>query len=93
MRNTYTQIYIQVVFAVNGRQSLITPPFKETLYKYIGGVMRNAGQKLVAIDGMPDHVHILIGMKPEIALSDFVKDIKVASSRLINGKGMGTGSL
>jgi putative transposase len=87
MPNTYTQIYIQVVFAVNGRQSLITPPFKETLYKYIGGVTRNTGQKLIAINGMPDHVHILIGMKADIALSAFVKDIKVASSRLINDKG------
>lgn len=87
MPNTYTQIYIQVVFAVNGRQSLITPIFKETLFKYIGGIMRNAGQKLIAINGMSDHVHILIGMKPTIALSAFVKDIKVASSRLINDKG------
>lgn len=87
MPNTYTQIYIQVVFAVNGRQSLITSSFKEDLFKYIGGTMRNAGQKLIAINGMPDHVHILIGMKPNIALSTFVKDIKVASSRLINDKG------
>ena len=87
MPNTYTQIYIQVVFAVNGRQSLITPSFKEDLFKYIGGTMRNAGQKLIAINGMPDHVHILIGMKPNVALSAFVKDIKVASSRLINDKG------
>jgi REP-associated tyrosine transposase len=87
MPNTFTQIYIQVVFAVNGRQSLITSSFKEDLFKYIGGTIRNAGQKLIAINGMPDHVHILIGMKPNIALSAFVKDIKVASSRLINDKG------
>lgn len=87
MSNTFTQIYIQVVFAVSGRQSLITPSFKEDLFKYIGGTMRNAGQKLIAINGMPDHVHILIGMKPNIALSAFVKDIKVASSRLINDRG------
>ena len=87
MPNTFTQIYIQVVFAVNGRQSLISPSFKETLFKYIGGTMRNAGQKLIAINGMPDHVHILIGLKPNIALSALVKDIKVASSRLINDKG------
>ena len=87
MPNTFTQIYIQVVFAVNGRQSLITPSFKEDLFKYVGGTIRNANQKLIAINGMPDHVHILIGMKPNIALSAFVKDIKVASSRLINDKG------
>ena len=86
MPNTYTQIYIQVVFAVNGRQSLITPSFKEGLFKYIGGTMRNAGQKLIAINGMPDHVHILVGLKPTVAISNLVKDIKVASSRLINDK-------
>ena len=86
MPNTYTQIYIQVVFAVSGRQSLITPSFREDLFKYIGGTMRNAGQKLIAINGMPDHVHILVGLKPTVAISDLVKDIKVASSRLINDK-------
>ena len=86
MPNTFTQIYIQLVFAVNGRQSLISPSFKETLFKYIGGTMRNADQKLIAINGMPDHVHILVGLKPTISISDLVKDIKVASSRFINDK-------
>jgi putative transposase len=86
MPNTYTQIYIQIVFAVNGRQSLITPAFKEELFKYIGGTMRNAGQKLIAINGMPDHVHTLVGLKPTVAISSLVKDIKVASSRFINDK-------
>jgi REP element-mobilizing transposase RayT len=59
MANTYTQIYIQVVFAVNGRQSLISTSFKETLFKYITGTVRNANQKMIAVNGMPDHVHIL----------------------------------
>jgi len=86
MPNTFTQIYIQLVFAVNGRQSLISPSFKETLFKYIGGTMRNANQKLIAINGMPDHVHILVGLTPIVAVSDLVKDIKVASSRFINDK-------
>jgi REP-associated tyrosine transposase len=86
MANTFTQIYIQLVFAVNGRQSLISPSFKETLYKYIGGTMRNTEHKLIAINGMPDHVHILVGLKPNVAISDLVKDIKVASSRFINDK-------
>ena len=76
MPNTYTQIYIQVVFAVNGRQSLINASFKEELFKYIGGTIRTAGPKLIAINGMPDHVHILIGLKPTVAISDFVKDIR-----------------
>ena len=86
MANTYSQIYIQVVFAVSGRQSLIKPSFKESLYKYISGTIGNHGQKLIAINDTPDHVHILIGMKPNIALSDLVKDVKVASSRLANDK-------
>ena len=86
MPNTFTQIYIQLVFAVNGRQSLISPSSKETLFKYIGGTMRNADHKLITINGMPDHVHILVGLKPTVAVSALVKDIKVASSRLINDK-------
>lgn len=86
MANTLTQIYIQIVFAVNGRQSLINASFKEDLFKYIGGTMRNAEQKLIAINGMPDHIHILVGLRPTLALSAFVKDIKVASSRFVNDK-------
>ena len=61
MANTYSQIYIQTVFAVDGRLSLIRPEFKEELYKYITGIVTNSRQKLIAINGMSDHVHILIG--------------------------------
>lgn len=86
MANTYTQIYIQTVFAVEGRQSLIHPKHKVELYKYIAGTIKSRNQKLMSINGMTDHIHILIGMGPEIALADLVKDIKVASSRLINDK-------
>jgi REP element-mobilizing transposase RayT len=84
MANTYTQIYIQVVFAVQGRQSLIRPEHKEEIYKYIAGIIRNKSQKLIAINGVSDHVHLLIGMKPDIALSDLVRDIKASSSKFIN---------
>ena len=86
MANTYSQIYIQVVFAVNGRLSLIRPEFKEEAYKYMTGIVRNNGQKLIAINGMSDHVHILIGLKPAMALSDLVRDIKADSSNFINKK-------
>jgi putative transposase len=86
MANTYTQIYIQVVFAVEGRQNLIKPIYKEELCKYITGIIRNRSQKLIAINGMADHLHILIGMNPDIALSDLVRDIKTNSSKLINEK-------
>ena len=62
MANTFSQIYIQVVFAVSNRQSLIRPEFKEDLYKYITGIVKNQGQKLIAINGVADHVHLLIGL-------------------------------
>ena len=63
MANTFSQIYIQAVFAVGGRQSLIRPTFKEELYKYISGIVRNQGQKLIAINGVSDHLHMLIGLR------------------------------
>jgi putative transposase len=84
MANTYSQVYIQVVFAVQARQYLIRPEVKEELHKYITGIVREREQKLLAIHCMPDHTHILIGLKPSIALSDLVRDIKNGSSNFIN---------
>ena len=92
MANTFSQIYIQTVFAVNGRLSLIRPEFKEELYKYITGIVQNDGHKLIAINGMLDHVHILIGLKPVMALSDLVRDIKANSSNFINEKNGSVGN-
>lgn len=86
MANTYTQIYIHIVFAVKGRQNLIHANWKDEIYKYITGIVTNEGQKLIAINGMPDHIHILIGLKPDKSLSDLVRDIKANSSRFINEK-------
>jgi REP element-mobilizing transposase RayT len=86
MANTFSQIYIQTVFAVSSRMSLIKPAFKKDLYKYISGIVRNQGQKLIAINGMPDHVHILIGLRPVMALADLVQEIKVDSTNFINKK-------
>jgi REP element-mobilizing transposase RayT len=79
MANTFSQIYIQTVFAVSDRQSLIKPQFKEGLFKYITGIVTNQGQKLISINGMADHIHILIGLKPSMALADLVRDIKADS--------------
>ena len=84
MANTFSQIYIQTVFAVNGRLSLIHSEFKEELYRYIAGIVRNQGQKLISINGMPDHVHILIGLKPAMALADLVREVKADSTNFIN---------
>ena len=86
MANTFSQIYIQTVFAVDGRLSLIRPEFKEEVYKYITGIVRNNGQKLISINGMSDHVHILIGLKPAMDLADLVRDIKADSSDFVNRK-------
>lgn|SRR5262245_36009764 len=84
MANTFSQIYIQTVFAVSERQSLIKHDFKEELYKYITGIVRNQGQKLITINGMPDHIHILIGLRPAMALADLVKEIKTDSTKFVN---------
>src|SRR6266436_5677689 len=84
MANTFSQIYTQPVFAVEGRLSLIRPEFKEDLYKYITGIVTNQRQKLISINGMPDHLHILIGLKPAMALADLVREIKADSTNFIN---------
>lgn len=84
MANTFSQIYIQTVFAVSGRLSLIRQDFKEELHKYITGIVRNKGQKLISINGMSDHLHILIGLRPAMALADLVRDIKSDSSDWVN---------
>ncbi len=84
MANTYSQIYIQIVFAVKGRQNLIAKENREELHKFITGIVTNREQKLLAIFAMPDHVHILVGLKPSISISDLVRDIKAGSSKFIN---------
>ncbi|MES2239962.1 MAG: IS200/IS605 family transposase [Bacteroidota bacterium] len=84
MANTYSQIYIQIVFAVKRRENLIAKENREELHKFITGIVSNREQKLLAIFAMPDHVHLLVGMKPNISISDLVRDIKAGSSKFIN---------
>jgi len=86
MSNTYSQIYIQIVFAVSGRPNLIPGTKREELQKFISGIIRKRRQKMVSIFCMPDHTHILAGMKPDISLSDMVRDVKAGSSKFINDK-------
>lgn len=86
MANTYTQIYIQIVFAVKGRQNLISKENREELHQFITGIVSNRSQKLFAVFAMPDHVHILVSMNPTLAVSDLVRDIKAGSSKFINEK-------
>ena len=84
MANTYTQIYLQIAFAVEGRASVIPSANKEELHRYLTGIVTNRGQKLIAINSMHDHVHILVGLKPDLALSDLVRDVQAGSSKFIN---------
>ena len=86
MANTYSQIYIHIVFTVQGRLNLIPEQHREELHKIITGIVSNRNQKLISIFAMPDHVHILIGLKPNIAISDLVRDIKSGSSKYIAEK-------
>jgi len=84
--NTYTQIYIHIVFAVEGRQNLIKPEHNDELQKYISGIVAGQKHKLIAINNLPDHLHLLIGMRPDASLSDLVRAIKAGSSKFINEK-------
>ena len=91
MPNTYTQIYIQTVFTVQNRISLIKSEWKDELYKYITGIVQKNGHKLIAINGIPDHLHLFIGMKPHQSLSDLMQDVKGDSSKWIHEKGFVNG--
>jgi len=84
MANTYTQIHIHAIFAVKYRQALIQKEWKNELYKYVTGIIQNNNHKLLIINGMSDHIHILFGMKPSQSLSDLMQDIKGGSSKWIN---------
>ncbi len=84
MPGTFSQIYIQVVFAVKGRENLIGKDWKDDLHKYIAGIIKGKEQKSIIINGMPDHIHAFIGLKPVMSVSDLVRDIKNNSSKWIN---------
>jgi putative transposase len=81
---TFSQLYIQVVFAVKGRQSLILADFEERLYQYITGIVRGKGQKLLAVNGMPDHIHIFLSIRSDCSIADLVREIKKSSNAFIN---------
>ena len=91
MPGTYSQIYIQIVFAVKGRENLIGKKWKEELYKYISGIITNKGHKSIIINGTSDHVHVFLGLKPSMSISDLVRDIKNNSSNFVNDKKFVTG--
>ena len=86
MAGTFSQICIHVVFAVKGRENLIGKQIKEELNKYIAGIIKGKGQKPIIVNGMPDHIHVFVGLKPAMAISDLVRDIKNNSTNFINDK-------
>ncbi len=84
MPGTFSQIYIQIVFAVKGRENLIVPSWKDDLHKYIAGIIKGKEQKSIIVNGMPDHIHAFVGLRPSMPISDLVRDIKNNSSNFIN---------
>ena len=86
MAGTFSQIYIQIVFAVKGRENLISKTWKDELHKYISGIITSKGHKTIIVNGMPDHIHTFVGLKPAMSISDLVRDIKNNSSNFINEK-------
>lgn len=86
MGGTFSQIYLQAVFAVKGRENKILPQFEEEVYSYISGIISKNDQKSLAVNGMPDHIHIFVGLKPSMRMSDLVREIKCNSTNFINEK-------
>jgi len=87
MSNTYSQVHLQFVFAAKFRASLVQPHWENDLYKYITGIVQNNNHRMIAINGMPDHVHILVGFRTTQTIADFMQDVKTGSSQWINGEG------
>ena len=86
MANTFSQIYLQFVFAVKGRHTLIPRAHKEELHKYISGLVQRRGAKMLAVHCMPDHIHLFVGFRPVISIADFIKEIKVESNEFVSAK-------
>lgn len=86
MVGTYSQIYIQIVFAVKGRGNFLQDPWRNEVFKYISGIINGKQQKPIIVNGVKNHVHIFVGLKPSMAISDLVRDIKNNSSNFINEK-------
>ena len=86
MAGTYTQIYIQYVFAVKGRQNLLQKPWREELFKYMAGVIKNKNQKSIIVNGVADHVHVFVGLRPSMSVSNLIRDVKNNSSDFINDR-------
>jgi putative transposase len=86
MAGTFSQIYIQVVFAVKGRENLLQKPWRDEVFRYMAGIIKGKNQKPIIVNGITDHVHLFIGLKPSMCLSDLIRDVKNNTSNFINDK-------
>lgn len=86
MPGTYSQVYIQIVFSVKGRKNLMSKTWRDELHKYIAGIIKAKGHKPIIVNGVEDHIHAFVGLKPSMAISDLVRDMKNNSSNFINDK-------
>jgi REP element-mobilizing transposase RayT len=87
MAGTFSQIHIQIVFAVKGRENLIDKSWKEDVNKYISGIIKGKDQKPIIVNGMPDHMHVFMGLRPAMSIAEMARDIKNNSSNFINKNG------
>lgn len=87
MAGTYSQIYIQFVFAVKGRQNLLHSQWRNEVFMYMAGIIRAKGAKPIIVNGVEDHAHVFVGLKPSTCPSDLVRDVKNGSSKFINEHG------
>jgi REP element-mobilizing transposase RayT len=85
--SAYTQLHVQLIFAVSGRESLIDPKWEDELFKYINGIIVNNKQKLLVVNGVPDHIHMVLGFRPDCRLSDLVRELKKHTNAFINEGG------
>jgi putative transposase len=91
MAGTYSQIYIQIVFAVNGRLNLLQKQWRQEVFKYMAGIIQGKNHKSIIVNGTENHVHLFVGMKPSMAVSDLVRDIKNNTANFINERKFVTG--
>jgi putative transposase len=83
---TLTKVYIHVVFSVKHRKPLILPSWEDEFHKYISGIIKGKNQHIIAINGMPDHIHLLIKMGTTISISELIREIKKASTNFVNNR-------
>lgn len=84
MAGTYSQIYIQIVFSVKGKENLLQKSWRKEVFKYMSGIVKAKNQKSIIVNGVSDHVHLFVGLKPSMSVSDLVRDVKNNSSNFIN---------